>query len=362
MTLLVFYVSLALGVSFLCSIMEAVLLSVTPSYVKMLEQRGNRLAGRLEALKADIDRPLAAILSLNTIAHTVGAAGAGAQATAVFGSAYVGVISAVLTLLILVISEIIPKTLGALYWEALTPVVVSSLRVVIWIMWPLVKLSQGITRFLARGRKQHSISKEELGAMAELAEDEGVVKEEESRILRNLLRFGSLRAQDIMTPRTVVFALAEDDSVGDVMRTHPTLRFSRIPVYRTDRDDVTGYVLKDELLLRAARDDTRPLLRSLRREIFIVPETLSLSSLFEQMLERTDQIALVVDEYGGMAGLVSMEDVVETLLGLEIVDEADSATDMQLLAREQWLRRARRLGIVQEGDPFDGKEPSPGSG
>jgi len=348
MALLIFYVTLALAVSFLCSIMEAVLLSVTPSYVTMLKQRGARLAGRLARLKEDIDRPLAAILSMNTIAHTVGATGAGAQATAVFGSAYVGVISAVLTLLILVLSEIIPKTLGAVYWKALTPPVVRTLGVIIWLMWPLVKLSQAITGLLAAGRKQDRISKEELEAMAELARDEGVFKEKESSILKNLLRFGSLRAQDVMTPRTVVFALPEADSVGETIRAHENLRFSRIPVYSSDRDDVTGYVLKDELLLRAAQGKTSLSLRELRRRMIVVPETSPLPRLFEQMLEQTEHIVLVVDEYGGMAGVVSMEDVVETLLGLEIVDEADSVRDMRLLAREQWLRRARRLGIVPE--------------
>ena len=357
MTLLVFYVLLALSVSFLCSIMEAVLLSVTPSYVTMLKQRGAPLAGRLKALKEDIDRPLAAILSLNTIAHTVGATGAGAQATAVFGSAYVGVISAVLTLLILVLSEIIPKTLGAVHWKALTPAVVHMLRVIIWLMWPLVKVSQGLTRFLARGRKQSRISKAELTAMAELAKDEGVFKEEESRILKNLLRFGSLRAGDVMTPRTVVFALQEGDSVGDTMRAHENFRFSRIPIYRSDRDDVTGYVLKDELLLQAAKDRMEIPLQELRREMLVVPENISLSGLLDRMLGKSEHIALVVDEYGGMAGVVSMEDVVETLLGLEIVDEADAARDMQVLAREQWLRRARRLGIVSEDDS-DGDEGS----
>ncbi len=356
MTLLIFYVLLALGVSFLCSVLEAVLLSVTPSYVTMLKERGDRVAGRLEALKEDIDRPLAAILSLNTIAHTVGAAGAGAKATAIFGDVYVGVISAVLTLLILVLSEIIPKTLGAVYWKALTPPVVRVLQVVILLMWPLVKMSKGVTRFFAKGRKQRLISKAELKAMAELARDEGVFKEEESRILKNLLRFGSLHAGDVMTPRTVVFALPEAGSVGDVIQEHPNLRFSRIPVYRSDRDDVTGYVLKDELLLRAAQGARDLLLRKLRREMLVVPWAVSLSCLLDRMLERKEHIALVVDEYGGTAGVASMEDVVETLLGLEIVDEADSAVDMQALAREQWRRRARRLGIVAEEDYSDEQE------
>lgn len=348
MALLIFYVLLALAVSFLCSVMEAVLLSVTPSHIAVLEQEGRPLAERLRRLKGDIDRPLAAILSLNTIAHTVGAAGAGAQATKVFGDAYVGVISAVLTLLILVISEIIPKTLGAVYWRELTPIVVRVLRPTIWSMWPLVKMAQGITLLLSRDKPQASVSREEITAMAELAEREGVVEAEESRILQSLLQFGSLRVRDVMTPRIVVFALSEQLTVTSVVQEHSSFRFSRIPVFDTSRDDMTGYVLKDDILLKAAQDQGRLSLRDLKRDFLVVPATLPLPDLFERLLGEREHIALVVDEYGGTEGIVTMEDAVETLLGLEIVDEADSADDMQVLARQQWLKRAGRLGLLSE--------------
>ena len=328
--------------------MEAVLLSVTPSYVAALEREGSAIGQQLHRLKNDIDRPLAAILSLNTIAHTVGAAGAGAQAAIVFGDAYTGVFAGVLTLLILVLSEIIPKTLGAVYWRNLTPLIVRILVPTIILMWPLVKLSQGITYLLASEDDSASFSREEFTALAEIGEEEGVFEEKESRILRNLFRFNSLRVQDVMTPRTVVFDLPKDKTIGEVVGEHDEFRFSRIPVYNRKRDDVTGYVLKDEILLQAAQEELDVALEDLAREILVVHETLPLPELLERLLDRLEHIALVVDEYGGMAGVVTMEDVVETLLGMEIVDEADSVEDMQTLARQQWFRRAQELGMLPE--------------
>jgi CBS domain containing-hemolysin-like protein len=348
MAFLLFYVALALGISFLCSIMEAVLLSATPSYLAVQEQAGHAVAGRLRRLKEDVDRPLAAILSLNTIAHTVGAAGVGAQAVVVFGDVYVGVISGILTLLILVFSEIIPKTLGAVHWRRLAPVITRILIPTMWIMWPFVKLSQGLTRLLSRGVTQVTVSREELTAMADLGAREGVFEKEESRILKSLLRFSSLRVKDIMTPRIVVFALPERMTVRRVVDEHEEFRFSRIPLFTDTRDDITGYVLKDQILLRAAQEEGATQLSELRREMTVVPDALPLPELFARLLDRLEHIALVVDEYGGMAGIVTMEDVVETLLGLEIVDEVDSVRDMQALARQEWFRRARRLGIVTD--------------
>jgi CBS domain containing-hemolysin-like protein len=349
MALLILYVLLAIVISFLCSIMEAVLLSVTPSYMEMKVREGSRPARVLYDLRSDIDRPLAAILSLNTVAHTVGAAAAGAQAANVFGDAAVGIFSGILTLLILILSEIIPKTLGAVYWRQLANPVTSLLLPTIWITWPLVKLSLGMTRLLSPAGRSDSISREEITAMAELGKEQGLLDASESRIIRNLFRFSSLRVKDIMTPRIVVFALSESLSVREVVSEYEEFRFSRIPVYTESRDDVTGYVLKDEILLRAAQDRGDITLGELKRDVLVVPDALPLHELFERMLDGLEHIALVVDEYGGVAGVVSMEDVVETLLGLEIVDEADSAEDMQLLARRQWLARARRLGIVPHG-------------
>ena len=345
MTLLIAYVSLALGVSFLCSVMEAVLLSVTPSFVAQTEKRQPRLGERLRRLKEDVDRPLAAILSLNTIAHTVGATGAGAQAVAEFGETWVGVISAVLTFLILVVSEIIPKTLGAVYWRQLVPAVVRLLAPTVMLMWPLVKMAQGLTVLLARGEKPKVVSREELAALADLGTQEGIVDEGESRILKNLFRFGEVRARDIMTPRTVVFALPESLTVGEMVEAHPRIRFSRLPVYSENLDRVTGFVLKQDALLRAATDAGDTPLRELRRPLQAVSEEMLLRGLFERLVTQRAHICLVVDEYGGTSGIVTLEDLLETLLGLEIVDEGDSVHDMQELVRQKWRERAERLGL-----------------
>jgi CBS domain containing-hemolysin-like protein len=346
MTLLIVYITVALGVSFLCSIMEAALLSVTPSYVASLEKRGKKAGARLRDLKAEIDRPLAAILSLNTVAHTVGAAGAGAQAAVVFGSAYVGAASAILTLLILVLSEIVPKTLGAAYWRALAPMVALVLRPLIWAMYPLVKLSEGIAWLFTRNRAGISVSREEVAAMAELGAAQGVLAEGETKILRNLFRAGSLRVADIMTPRTVVYTLEESKTVGEVLEEQEENPFSRIPVYEKNQDENTGYVLRSDILLAGARDEMEKTLHELRRPIRTVSEDLNIPRLFELLLEHRDLIAVVVDEYGGMAGVVTMEDVVETLLGMEIVDEGDLVEDMRVLARRRWRARALELGAL----------------
>jgi CBS domain containing-hemolysin-like protein len=351
MTLLVLYVALALVVSFLCSIMEAVLLSVTPSYVATLEAGGSPFGRRLAGLKAEVDRPLAAILSLNTIAHTVGAAGAGAQAAVVFGSAWLGVFSGALTFLILVLSEIIPKTLGALYWRMLVPSVTRLLVPVMLLMWPLVRLSQGITWLIARGKESPVVERAEIFALAELGAREGVLRAGESRIVRNLFRFGELWAEDIMTPRTVLVALPEQWTVSRAFEREEVLRFSRIPVYRRNLDSVTGFVLKSDILLHAARasgGDAVTRLADLRRPLLHVPESLPVPQLFDRLMTDGAHAAIVVDEFGGTAGLVTMEDVFETLVGLEIVDEVDTVEDLRELARQEWRKRARKLGLVSE--------------
>ena len=348
MTLLIFYVALALGVSFLCSIMEAVLLSITPSYAAPVGQEHPALGRKIRAFKDDIDRPLAAILSLNTIAHTVGAAGAGAQAASVFGDAYVGVISAVLTFLILVVSEIIPKTLGAVYWRALTPTVVRLLTPTIWAMWPLVKMAQGLTLLLARGKKHVLVSREEFTALAELGAQEGVFNEGEFRVLNNLFRFREITVHDIMTPRTVMFMLPENQTVAEVVEAHPKMRFSRIPIYTEGADDISGFVLKTDILLAAAQDKDHTRLADLKRPILAVQEDLPLPRLFSQLTQDRAHVALVIGKFGGTAGIVTVEDLIETLIGLEIVDEADAVHDMQELARKRWTERARRLGIIDE--------------
>jgi CBS domain containing-hemolysin-like protein len=339
--------SLALSISFLCSIMEAVLLSVSPSFVARKEQEGQWIGPKLRKFKDHVDQPLAAILSLNTIAHTVGAAGAGAQAAAVFGDAYIGVISAVLTFLILVVSEIIPKTLGAAYWRQLSPFVVRALEVTIWSMWPLVKLADILTRMLTKGKEKGKVHREEFIALAELGAKQGVFHKYESRILNNLFCFREVRTRDIMTPRTVLFALSENLAVEETLSQHAHLPFSRIPLYGENLDSMTGFTLKSEIL-QAGQEKGAARLSELSRPLVVVPGDLPLHSLFERLMNEKAHIALVVDGYGGTEGVVTMEDFIETLLGLEIVDEVDTVEDMQAMAREQWRRRARTSGLIEE--------------
>lgn len=346
MGLLIFYLILAVGVSFLCSILEAVLLSITPSFVAVKESKGEKTGKQLAALKDNIDQPLSAILSLNTVAHTVGAAGVGAQAQVVFGNAYVGITSAILTLIILVVSEIVPKTLGANYWKELSGFATKTARLLIVITYPLVVLSNGITHWLSRDKERITLSREEFSVMAEKGVEEGVFEEGESKILKNLIRFSSLRAVDIMTPRIVVVRFQEDITVEEVLKQEEKLQFSRFPVYRESEEDITGYVLKNDLYLKLAEGEARTPLKEIRREVLIFHERIRLKDLFERIIEKQEHIAVIVDEYGGFSGIVTMEDVVETLLGLEIVDEFDTIEDMQKLARQKWKERARLLGIA----------------
>ncbi len=351
MSLLILYLTLAILVSFLCSILEAVILSITPSYIEAQQQKGSRLGKKLKKMKDNIDRPLSAILSLNTIAHTVGAAGVGAQAAKVFGDVYVGWISAGLTFLILVFSEIIPKTLGASFWRSMVGFAVNVLSVMIVVLYPLVLLSQGITYILSRNRRQQNlVSRAEVSAMADIGHKEGIFEEGESRILKNLIRFKSIHVENIMTPRTVVVAAEENMTLSQLFEDKGFFRFSRIPVYSENIDNITGYIHKHDILDNLANDNHQMKLKDIRRKMLVVTKNLSIPDLFEEMMREKEQVALAVDDFGGMAGIVTVEDVLETLLGMEIVDEFDSAQDMQAYARERWKKRAVRLGILTEGD------------
>lgn len=348
MTLLLIFAGLALGVSFLCSLLESVLLSVTPSFIGAKQAEGDPVGDRLFALKEDVDRSLAAILSVNTIANTVGAVGVGAQAQTVFGDGAVAVVSAILTLAILFASEIVPKTVGATHWRFLAPWMARVLPVLILVAYPLVVMARGLMRALSPDQAPPQLSREEMTAMTELGYEEGIVERGESHLLQNVLRFGDLMVNDIMTPRTVLHAFDETMTVEEYMKEDPDSVFSRIPVYRDDVDNITGYVLKNDVLLEVARDRFSSRLEELRRDVPFVPEHQSVRELFEFLVGQQQHIAMVVDEYGGIAGVVSMEDVVETLLGMEIVDESDQEQDMRELARKQWLKRAKRMGIAPE--------------
>ena len=354
-TLLTLYCFFAIGISFLCSVAEAVLLSVTPSYIATLGQKAKATAALLAKQKENIDRPLAAILSLNTIAHTAGAAGVGAEAAALWGGESgwgqhaVGLASAVMTLLILVLSEIIPKTIGAVYWRVLAPYVSRMLQIWIIGLLPLVWLSELLTKLIGGGEKQDVVTREEVAAMAAISEADGQLASGETRILNNLFRFRSLTVDDVMTPRTVIIAFPESITVGEALKRRANLPVSRIPLYGKSVDNVTGFVLKTDILLEQANDRPDTPLKELRRDIKTVHSQTKLGQVFDVLLDEAAHLAVVVDDYGGTDGLVTLEDVIETLLGTEIVDEVDTESDMQRFARKKWEERAKLLGLELSG-------------
>ncbi len=350
MTLLIVFVIITVLLSFLCSIYEAVLLSVTTAHISVLEQKKKSSGPLLRELKNDINKPLAAILTLNTIAHTAGAVGAGAQATIVFGNAWVGIFSVFLTLLILIFSEIIPKTLGATYWRSLASVTAHSVKYLIRILYPFVVMSEFLTRGLSHNKRIEGFSREEFAAMAELGEEEGQLEERESRILKNMFLLHEMRVTNVMTPRPVVFSLPESVTVFEYFDEHYDSRFSRIPIYAEDDEIFTGFVLKDDLLLAQARNNTDKPLETYRRELSTLSDTTTVSDAFEKVLHKRVHIMVIVDEYGGMEGIITMEDILETLLGLEIMDESDKTPDMQKYAKRMWKKRAQEMGTTLPDD------------
>jgi CBS domain containing-hemolysin-like protein len=316
-------------------------------------QEGGRIGRQLESFKSNIDRPLAAILTLNTIAHTVGAIGVGDQSAKIWADANPMVTSVVVPTLmvlgILILSEIIPKTLGANHWQKLVPFTVNTLRIIIFMLYPLVWVSQIITRKLKKDKSQSVFSRSEFLAMAEIGVTEGAVEQQDSEIIGNLLRLETGQTRDILTPRTVVMLASEEQTIKGFYEEAGELPFSRIPLYEGQmKEHISGYFLKAELLEGLVQGKGDHNLKTIKREITVVHENFPISDLFNQFLEKREHIALVVDEIGGMAGIVTMEDVLETLLGLEIVDESDSTVDMQVLARKNWEARAQRIGLIKD--------------
>ncbi|RMH13178.1 MAG: HlyC/CorC family transporter [Planctomycetota bacterium] len=332
-TLLFFYLVLAVGVSFLCSLCEAALLTLSPADAEALAERHRKAGERLRAMKASIDRPLAAILTLNTIAHTIGAAGVGAQAAVVFGG-WVGLTSAVLTLLILVVSEIIPKTIGAMHARRLAVPTVWIVGQMIWITYPVVMALELVGRWFKGGGHEGVPTRREIEIMAELARSGGTIDSGESRVIQNLLSLRDKKVRDVMTPRTVVFMLPASMTASQATRQHPRMTFSRIPIFGENADDIRGVVLRADILEAAIAGEGRRTLESLSRPIAAVPESASLVSVMRRFGQTGHHLFLVVDEYGGTEGVITLEDVLETMLGAEIVDEFDPAPDMRELARQ----------------------------
>ena len=350
MILLIFYLFLALFVSFLCSVMESVLLSTTVSFLNVKEESGYKAASIFIRLKNDIDKPLSAILSLNTIAHTIGAAGVGAQATKMFGELYFGIISAILTLMILVFSEIIPKTIGAKYWRQLALVSGIIINTMVIITFPLVIMTGYITKLFSRDINEISTSREEISAMANIGTEEGVFEEKENKIIQNLIRLRNIKVSEIMTPRVVVTLADENMSLEEFLIKKELLYYSRIPIFSKNIENIIGYVFRQTVFEKLAEKETNLKLQDICREIVIANEFQTLMTVWEVLLEKKEHIALIVDEYGGTAGIVTMEDIIETILGLEIVEERDKIIDMQQYARKRWNERKAKYNILDNSE------------
>ena len=350
MLLLVTYVLVAIGFSFACSIMEAALLSVNSAHIALLEKDGKKSGILLRTLKDDVSKPLAAILTLNTIAHTIGAAGAGAQAAEVFGSASVGIASAVLTLLILVFSEIIPKTLGAHYWKQLAPATAYTLKYMIIVLYPFVKLSDLLTQKLVSEPTLTGFSRDEFAAMAELSSEQGQIDIQESEFVKNQLQLRDIKITDVMTPRTVIFSLSADSTVEEFFHKHDKVEFTRIPIYQGESDNIISYVIKSDLFLAQARGNGTQTLKNYGQVLKSVLNNNTLNHTFNELLRTRSHMMLVVDEYGEVMGLITLEDIVETMLGLEIVDEKDKAVDMRAEAKKAWNKKLKDTNFIINED------------
>ena len=367
MGLLVFYAFVSIFFSFLCSILEAVLLSITPTFINVKKREGKAYAATLEELKKDVDKPLIAILTLNTIAHTVGAILVGVQAKVAYTELYgtttrtvfgiefsedlmVGVVSTIMTILILVASEIIPKTIGATYWRQLSNFTAKALKIMVlglkytgllWILQLFTKLVGG------KGHHGSVLSREDFTVMTDMAHEEGVFEKSESTIIKNLLRFDEVLVKDVMTPRAVMKIASDEKSIQAFFEENPKLRYSRIPVFHEKMDNITGFVLKDNVYEEIINKNGELPLSEIRRDILVTRRSTPIPKLFDILIAKREHIALVVDEYGSVAGLVTMEDVIETLLGLEIMDESDNVADLQVLARKNWENRAKQAGVIE---------------
>lgn len=376
MFLLILYGTVSIFFSFLCSILEAVLLSITPSFINLKATEGKAYVKDLKKLKEDVDKPLIAILTLNTIAHTVGAILVGVQAKAAYAEIYgsttqtifgitvtedimVGVVSSVMTALILVVSEIIPKTIGATYWKSLANFTTKALNILIFpLKWTgMIWLLQLATKLIGKSAHVNTMSREELIAITDAAGEDGVIKENETTVIRNLLAFKLIKTKDVMTPFTVAVIEDETITLEKFHEQHKNLKFSRIPVYKEKTHNITGFVLKDDILEELVENHGKKLLSEIKREIMMVNSDQPIPELFNHLIKNKAHIAIVVDEFGNMIGLISMEDIIETLLGLEIMDESDNIEDMQVLARKNWENRAKRLGLLPIDENKAGDNP-----
>lgn len=341
MSALIFYLFLALFVSFICSLTESVLLSTPQSFLITIKDK-EKWANSFLKFKSHIDKPLSAILSLNTIAHTIGAAGVGSEATKLYGDSSLGIVSGILTILILIITEIIPKTMGARYWRSLAKLTLQIINIMLFFTYPLVILSTKITKLISHNKKENITSREEIAALTEIGTDEGVFSENENQIIQNILNLQKIRVTEIMTPRVVVTSIEENLTLNDLLNDKKYLNFSRIPTYSKQNENITGYVYLQDILEKLSKQKNHNLLvKEFKRNVLTIPSSITLYNLWEKMLERKEHISIVVDEYGGFSGIATMEDIIETLIGLEITDENDTIIDMQKHAKRRWKDKQR---------------------
>lgn len=329
-------------ISFLCSTLESSLLSTPISYILMREEEGYKPATLFKQYKTDPERPLAAILSLNTIANTIGAAGVGQQANILFGSRWFGLVSAITTLLILIFAEIIPKTIGTTRWKSLMGFTCKTIRVLIVLLFPFVKLVELVSRMISKKEQDAVVSREEVLAIANVGEEEGVIEKDENKIIQNIIKLDNVKAEEVMTPRVVASTAPESMTLREYYDDDKFDHFSRIPVYAESPEFITGYVLRDDALENLAEDKFNMTLGEIKREMPFFSEDKSISDIWDSMLKQKSQIALIIDEYGCFQGILTMEDIIETVFGLEIIDESDEVSDMQQYARERWQQRQKR--------------------
>lgn len=342
-TLLIIYFLSAILISFLCSVVEAVILSVSLSFIETKEREEPGSTKLLRKLKGNIDKPISAILALNTVAHTIGAAGVGAEATRIWGNEFFGVISVIMTLAILVFSEILPKTIGAIYWKSIALFSAKIINVMIIIAYPLVFMSEQMTKLFFKRKQESVTSREEISVLADIGTQEGILQEKENDIIQNIINLRETPVEEVMTPRTVLVAAQEDMVLKEFIYEERFKAFTRIPIYKENIDEINGYILRPyvfECILGGKGDLT---LKDIRREFIVAYNNMSLSSIWEELLLKNEHIALVIDQYGGVDGIVTMEDIIESLIGREIVDERDTNRDMQQVAREKWEKRESEI-------------------
>ena len=339
MSRLFFYFFAVLGISFLCSLLESFILSVTHAHISLVSKDRPALGKKLSHFKENINQPLSAILSLNTIANTVGAASVGAITLVEFGSNWVAIMSGILTLCILIFSEIIPKTVGALYWKKILVPATFAVQVLIIMTYPLVVFLEFLSKWLAKAENEDKVSREEVIAMAELGEDEGTIEESESTVIENVLMLDDILVEEVLTPRSVIFAVNKTNSVREVLDKYNDIEFSRIPVYEDGLDNIIGIVRRHILLKSKAEDQFDVTMGELAKPIHAVEEDDSVGDVLDEFVKRREHLFMVKDQFGQVAGLITLEDAIETLLGVEIVDETDSVVDMRKLALDNWRKK-----------------------